>query len=146
MTYGIKADGLRDLLITTEETLVQFSRAKPVRQTFLLVRPWDWYLLGVPDFAEQPDFTDDTESMGDWIEPGSPIDDSDKLPGGSSVEEPGSRALRLMVRLGQPFNAILLAQQRVREYKRIASDHHIVAQVEDITSFDNIDVSTVEIL
>ncbi|KAG2346774.1 hypothetical protein BDR05DRAFT_987924 [Suillus weaverae] len=152
VTYGIKADGLHDLLIATEEPLVQFSRAKPIRQRFILVRPWDRYLLGIPDFAKRPDFADDTESIGDWTEPGSPVDDSqmddsDKLPGSSPVEEePGSRALRLMVRLGQPFDAFLLAQQRVGEYKRIASDHNIVAQVKDIASVDNMDVGTIEIL
>ncbi|KAG2072962.1 hypothetical protein BDR04DRAFT_1095806 [Suillus decipiens] len=51
-----------------------------------------------------------------------------------------------MVRLGQPFDAFLLAQQRIREYKRIASDYNIVAQVKDITSVDNMDIRTVEIL
>ncbi|KAG2351955.1 hypothetical protein BDR07DRAFT_1440454, partial [Suillus spraguei] len=139
--YRIKADGLHDLFITTAETIA-----------FLLVRPWDRYLLGVPDFAEQPDFTDDTESTGDWSEAGSPVDDSQPydlsgFPGGSPVEEePVSRALRFMVRLGQPFDAFLLAQQRVREYKRIASDYNIVAQVRDITSVDDMDIRTVEIL
>ncbi|KAG2365168.1 hypothetical protein BDR07DRAFT_1399605 [Suillus spraguei] len=141
VTYEIKAQGLDDLLITTNETIMQFSRARPIWQTFLLVRPWDRDLLGVPDF------TDDTESMGDWTESGSLIDDSemddsDKFASSS----PGSRALRLMVRLDQPFDAFLLAQQRVGEYKRIASDQNIVAQVKDITSVDNIDIGTVEIL
>ncbi|KAG2367065.1 hypothetical protein BDR07DRAFT_1394125 [Suillus spraguei] len=150
--YRIKADGLHDLFITTAETIVQYSRAKPIQQAFLLVRPWDRYLLGVPDFAEQPDFTDDTESTGDWSEAGSPVGDSQPydlsgFPGGSPVEEePISRALRFMVRLGQPFDAFLLAQQRVREYKRIASDYNIVAQVRDITSVDDMDIRTVEIL
>ncbi|KAG2353086.1 hypothetical protein BDR07DRAFT_1395414 [Suillus spraguei] len=51
-----------------------------------------------------------------------------------------------MVRLGQPFDAFLLTQQRVGEYKRIASDCNIVAQVKDITSVDNMDIRTVEIL
>ncbi|KAG1792994.1 uncharacterized protein HD556DRAFT_1444088 [Suillus plorans] len=60
--------------------------------------------------------------------------------------KPDSRALRLMVRLGQPFDAFLLAQQRVGEYKRIASDHNIIAQVKDIASVDSMDVGTVEIL
>jgi tetratricopeptide (TPR) repeat protein len=152
VTYEIKADGLHDLLIATEDTLVQFSRAKPIRQTFLLVRPWDRYLLGVPDFAEQPDFADHTESIGDSTEHRSPtddsqIDDSDKLPGGELVEEePSSRALRLMVHLGHPFDAFLLAQQRVGEYKRIASDHNIVVQIKDIASVDNMDIGTIEIL
>ncbi|KAG1843423.1 hypothetical protein C8R48DRAFT_678764 [Suillus tomentosus] len=141
ITYRIKADGLHDLLITTNDTLVQFSRTKPIRRAFLLVRPWDRYLLGVPDFA------DDTESMGGWTEAGSPMDDSDELPGSSPVEEqPDSQALRLMVRLGQPFNAFLLAQQRVGEYKRIALDFNINAQVKDIASIDNMDIGTVEIL
>ncbi|KAG1787973.1 uncharacterized protein HD556DRAFT_1448301 [Suillus plorans] len=147
ITYGIKAEGLHDLLVTTEEALVQFSRAKPIRRTFLLVRPWDRHLLGVPDFAEQSDFADDTESIGDWTEPGSPMDYSEELPGDSPVEEePGSPALQLMVRLGQPFDAFLLAQQRIGEYKRIASDYNIVAQVKDIASVDNMDVDTIEIL
>ncbi|KAG2072923.1 hypothetical protein BDR04DRAFT_1095691 [Suillus decipiens] len=70
------------------------------------------------------------------------MDDSDNFSGGS----PGSRALQLMVRLGQPFDAFLLAQQRVGEYKRIASDHNIVAQVKDIASVGNMDIGTVEIL
>ncbi|KAG2367967.1 hypothetical protein BDR07DRAFT_1478558 [Suillus spraguei] len=151
ITYGVKADGLHDLLITTDETLVQFSRGKPIRETFLLVRPWDRYLLEVPDFAERPDFADDTESLGDWSEPESSMDDSqmsddsDELPGGSP-EDLSLRTLRLMVRLGHPFDAFLLAQQRLGEYKRIASDYNIVAQVKDIASVDNMDVGYIEIL
>ncbi|KAG1794769.1 uncharacterized protein HD556DRAFT_1535973 [Suillus plorans] len=138
ITYEIKAERLHDLLVTTEEALL---RAKLTRRTFLLIRPWDRHLLGVPDFA------DDTESIGDFTEPGSPMDDSDESLGGSLVEEePRSRALRLMVRLGQPFDAFLLVQQRVGEYKRIASDYNIIAQVKDIASVDNMDVGTVEIL
>ncbi|KAG0708171.1 hypothetical protein DFH29DRAFT_1065883 [Suillus ampliporus] len=145
LTYGVKADGLHDLLITTEEKLIQFSRARPTRQTFFLVRPWDRRLL------EQPDFTDDVDSMEDWSEPGSPLDDS---PSGSPVEQEmgdsdsHTRALRLMVRLGQPFGAFLLAQQRSGEYKRIASDHDVIAQVKDVASIPNMmgRVKTLEIL
>ncbi|KAG2354570.1 hypothetical protein BDR07DRAFT_1429020 [Suillus spraguei] len=147
MMDRIKADGLHDLLVTTEETLVQFSRAKPILQTFLLVRPWDRDFLGVPDFSEQPVFTNDTESTGNWTESESLMYDSDKLHDGSPAKEQhGSRAFRLMVHLGQPFDAFLLAQQRVGEYKRIASDHIIVAQLKDISSVDDMDVGTVEIL
>ncbi|KAG1793123.1 uncharacterized protein HD556DRAFT_1375705 [Suillus plorans] len=62
-TYEVKADGLRDLLITTDETLIQFSRARPTRQTFFLVRPWDRRLLELPDFA------DEAESVGDLPSP-----------------------------------------------------------------------------
>ncbi|KAG2353162.1 hypothetical protein BDR07DRAFT_1434241 [Suillus spraguei] len=77
-TYHIKAEGLNDLLITTKEPLLHFSRSRLNRRTLLLVRPWDRYLLEVSDFAEQPDSTDDWES---------------------------TEALRLMVHLRQPFNA-----------------------------------------
>ncbi|KAG0699362.1 hypothetical protein DFH29DRAFT_1002055 [Suillus ampliporus] len=148
-TYGVKADGLCDLQITTEQTLIQFSRARPARQTFILVHPWDRRLLEQPVFVELPAFADDAESLGDWSEPESPLDDS---PGGSPVEQElgdsESRALRLVVRLGQPFSAFLLAQQPGGEYKRIASDHDIIAQVPDVASVHNIlgGVRTLEIL
>ncbi|KAG0705623.1 hypothetical protein DFH29DRAFT_1067387 [Suillus ampliporus] len=155
-THDVKADGLRDLLITTEDKLIQFSRSRPTRQSFLLVRPWDRCLLEQSDFAELPDsadrpeFADDTQSEGDWFEPGSLLPDS---PRGSPGEnepvdsESHTRALRLIVRLGQPFRAILLAQHRGGEYKRIASDRDIVAQVKDMTSVHNMmDLRTLEIL
>jgi hypothetical protein len=35
----------------------------------------------------------------------------------------------LLIRLGQPFGTFLLARQCVGEYRRIASDHDIIAQV-----------------
>jgi hypothetical protein len=69
-TYGVKATRLQDLLITSKQTLVQFSRAKPTRQTFLFVRPWDRRLLELSDFAEMVStFSDDTESFGDRSSP-----------------------------------------------------------------------------
>ncbi|KAG2339567.1 hypothetical protein BDR05DRAFT_916950 [Suillus weaverae] len=152
-TYGVKADGLQDLLVTTDETLIQFSRARPTQQIFFLVRPWDRRLLELPDFAEQLDFADEAESVGDWSEPESLLDDSDELPGGSFGEEElpvdsesHSRSLRLIVRLGQPFGALLLAQQRIGEYKRIASDHGIIAQVKDVALIDNMDIRILDIL
>ncbi|KAG2367067.1 hypothetical protein BDR07DRAFT_1394137, partial [Suillus spraguei] len=128
-TYYMKAEGLNDLLITTKEPLPLFSCARPSRRTLLLVRPWDRYLLEASDSAEQPDFTDDSESTEAlWIT--------------SDHKE----ALRLMVRLRQPFSAFLLARQRTGEYKRIVSDHDIVAHVKDISSVDNMHIGTVEIL
>jgi hypothetical protein len=70
-------------------------------------------------------------------------------PGGFKLldSESHSRALRFVVRLGQPFWALLLAQQRGGEYKRVASDHSIIAQVKDRVSVRNMmDVRTLEIL
>jgi hypothetical protein len=51
--------------------------------------------------------------------------------------ELSEQALQLLVRLGQPFGTFLLAQQRGGEYRRIASDHDIIAQVKDIASVHN---------
>ncbi|KAG1854596.1 hypothetical protein F4604DRAFT_1802052 [Suillus subluteus] len=124
-------------------------------QTFLLVRPWNRYLLELPDFAEPsgseelPDVADDMQSEEDyWSAPGSPLQDS--LGGFPEAEESvdselSGRALRLAARLEQPFSAFLLAQQRGGEYKRIASDHDIIAQVNDLSSIPDM-VRTLEIL
>ncbi|KAG2339395.1 hypothetical protein BDR05DRAFT_967930, partial [Suillus weaverae] len=146
-TYGVKADGLHDLLITTEGTLVQFWPVRPTEQTFLLVRPWDRSLLELPDFVEPSDVGNDTESEDDYGTP--PSSPSDNWSSGSLVKHEvvdlGSRALRLLVRLGQPFSAFLLAQQRSGEYKRIASDHDIIGQVNDVLSVGDL-IRTVEIL
>ncbi|KAG1739462.1 uncharacterized protein EDB91DRAFT_386645 [Suillus paluster] len=163
-TYEVKADGLEDLLITTEDKLIQFSPARPPRQTVLLIRPWNHHDFGLPDL------TDETQNMDDSSEPKPSSDNSfsrssgeysetvdsefssdDSLSGssgeyGSVDSESYSRALRLMVRLGQPFGALFLAQQRGGEYKRIASDRSIIARVRDMTSVDGMtDVRTLEI-
>jgi hypothetical protein len=91
----------------------------------------------------------DTESIEDWSPPVSPLHDSPVV----SLGEDGpfdsgsySRALQLIVRLGQPFSALLLAQQQGGEYKRIASDQNIIAQLKDMTVVRDMDVRTVEIL
>ncbi|KAG0702644.1 WD40-repeat-containing domain protein [Suillus ampliporus] len=125
-TYDVKANGLQDLLITTKDELVVFSPARPTRQTFFLIRPWNRRDIGLPDFADNVQDTRETAP-----------DDLDSQ----------SRALRLIVRLGQPFGALLLAQQRGWEYKRIASDKNIIAQVKDMAAVrDMMDVRTPEIL
>ncbi|KAG1887903.1 uncharacterized protein F5891DRAFT_1076881, partial [Suillus fuscotomentosus] len=145
-----KADGLQDLLITTDETLIQFSRTRPTQQAFFLVRPWDRRLLGLPDFSEQFTFADKGESVGYWSESQSGLDvRSSDSPGGGELSvdlEAHSRSLRLMVHLGQAFGALLVAQQRVGEYKRVASDQYIIAQVKDPASIDIMNIRTLDIL
>lgn len=138
-TYEVKANGLHDLLITTEETLMQSAR--PTLRPFLLVLPLNRYLLELPDFTEPP-ASDDTQSEDGYLfVPQSLLDDSPS-------DCPDSESpLRLLVRLAQPFSAFLLAQQHGGKYKRIASDHDIIAQVKDMASAgDMMDVRTVEIL
>jgi hypothetical protein len=143
-TFGVKANGLHDLLITTDDKLTQFSRMKPVRQSFLLVRPWDRFSLDLHDFED----LSETDSIEDSSPPVSPSSSIGSL---GQIELPDSesysRALELIVHLGQPFSAFLLAQQRGGAYKRIASDHNIIAQVKDMTAVDvMMDVRTLEIL
>ncbi|KAG1895225.1 uncharacterized protein F5891DRAFT_1059653 [Suillus fuscotomentosus] len=143
ISYGVKADGLCDLMITTEDRLTQFSRSRPTRQSFLLVRPWYRYLL------ELPDLPDEMQSVDKWCDSESQSSHSSHSSHGeqwSDRPESDSRALRLLFRLGQPFAAFLLAQQRGEEYKRIASDCDIIAQVKDVTSVHGMDVKTLEIL
>jgi hypothetical protein len=131
-TYNVKA-------VNTEDRLFQFSRARPIQQTLLLVRPWNHYDLGLLDFA-------DDKIVEAWSSPWSmPLSThlSPQELGGSPKPygpvdlESYSRALKLIVRLAQPFGALLLAQQRSGEYKRIASDHNIIAQVKDMTAVHN---------
>ncbi|KAG2338855.1 hypothetical protein BDR05DRAFT_968858 [Suillus weaverae] len=153
--YEVKADGLHDLLITTEDERIQFSSPRPTKRTFLLVRPWNRYILELPDFAEPsglaelPDDADDMQSEDGYLSaPESPLQDSpDGLPEAQkSVDsELRDRALKLTARLEQPFSAFLLAQQHGGEYKRIASDHVIIAQVKDLSSILDM-VKTLEIL
>ncbi|KAG1748470.1 uncharacterized protein EDB91DRAFT_1114195 [Suillus paluster] len=130
------------MLITTDDKLNQFSRARSIRQPFLLVRPWNRYDLELPDLA------DETQSVEDWS-PESPSDESlSGYPGDDELvdSEFHARALRLIARLRQPFGALLLAQQRGGEYKRIASDNHIIAQVMETASIqDMMDIRMLEI-
>jgi hypothetical protein len=142
-TYDVKADGLQDLVITTQDKLIQFSLARPTRQTFLLIRPWNRLDLGLPDFA------DDTQSVDESVLESPLADSFGDTPGENEPVDMNSqsRELRLIVRLGQPFGAIFLAQQRGGEYKRVVSDHNIIAQVKDMTSVDTMmGIRTLEIL
>ncbi|KAG2093341.1 uncharacterized protein F5147DRAFT_721169 [Suillus discolor] len=51
-----------------------------------------------------------------------------------------------MVHLGQAFSALLVVQQHVGEYKRVASDQYIIAQVKDLASIDITSIRTLDIL
>ncbi|KAG2085940.1 uncharacterized protein F5147DRAFT_729647 [Suillus discolor] len=51
-----------------------------------------------------------------------------------------------MVHLGQAFSALLVAQQHVGEYNRVASDHNIIAQVRDTASIDIMNIRILDIL
>ncbi|KAG2362239.1 hypothetical protein BDR07DRAFT_1357912 [Suillus spraguei] len=142
-TYQLKADGLHDLQITTADKFIQFSPARPppAWQTILLVRPWSRDLLELHEPA------DDTRSVDSWSVFESPLHSPPAAQNELVYSDSHSRALRLIVHLGQPFGAFLLARQRDGEFKRIASDRDIIAQVKNMTSVDNMmDIRTLEIL
>ncbi|KAG2145642.1 hypothetical protein BD769DRAFT_1771703 [Suillus cothurnatus] len=77
----------------------RLPQGRPARQSLLLVRPWDRHLLELPDYA------DDTENVDDFTVFESPGEQ------GLVDFESSERAMRLTVRLEQPFSAFLLAQQ-----------------------------------
>jgi len=133
----VKADGLHDLKIATQCKLPYWSRKTSTRQPLLLVRPWDRYLL------ELPDYIDATESVND-----NDFALSELCAGKAAVDsESSERAVRLIVHLGQRFSAFLLVQRSGRGYKRIASDRDIITQVKDIGSVNGMmDIRTLEIL
>ncbi|KAG1830460.1 hypothetical protein EV424DRAFT_294229 [Suillus variegatus] len=142
-TYELKSDGLRNLQITTEDKFTPFSLARPlpVWQTILLVRPWSRHLLGLHDNAA------DAHSVDNLFVSEFSLHDSLAAQTGHIYSDSDSRALRLIVNLGQPFSAFLLARQRDGEFKRIASDHDIIAQVKDMASINYLtDIRTLEVL
>ncbi|KIK37965.1 hypothetical protein CY34DRAFT_417437 [Suillus luteus UH-Slu-Lm8-n1] len=140
--YEVKANGVRDLLITTEDKLARFSRARSTLQTFLLVRPWHPELLELPDFKDNSHWSMSSWSVRESVSRDSRSVFSDET-GRTGLQ---SRVLRLIVRLGQPFRAFLLARQRDGEYKRIASDRDIIAQVKEVaSSVHKMHVRTLEI-
>ncbi|KAG2118688.1 uncharacterized protein F5147DRAFT_800738 [Suillus discolor] len=90
---------------------------------------------------------DDTQSVDNWSVPESPLCNSPVAQTGSIYSDLDSRALRLIVCLGQPFSAFLLARQRNGEFKRIASEHDIIARVKDMASISYLmDMRTLEVL
>ncbi|KAG2337875.1 hypothetical protein BDR05DRAFT_1004670 [Suillus weaverae] len=132
-TYDVKAAKLNDLVITTENKLSRFSPMKPLKtgQGLILARPWNRSLLGLSGAP------DDAQSLGSWSDHGSSLQDSiHNFSGAPEVvdKDPCLQALQLIVRLGQPFSAILLERQPNGEYKRTASDQNIVAKLIDPAS------------
>ncbi|KAH7905814.1 hypothetical protein BJ138DRAFT_1164011 [Hygrophoropsis aurantiaca] len=114
--YHATADGLEGVEINTADKLIPFSPARPTYQEFLLVRPCSRDLLAHigPPVHPPPEFDAFTE------------------------------ALLLVARLKQKFAALLLVRERGAEYRRVASDHDIIAQVRDINRLT--DIRTIEIL
>ncbi|KAG2130300.1 uncharacterized protein EDB93DRAFT_84338 [Suillus bovinus] len=141
-TYELESDGLQNLKVTTKDKFTLFSPARPPPewQTILLVRPWSRHLLGLHDTA------DDTQNVDSLFVPESPLYDSPGAQTGLNYSNSDMRALQLIVRLRQPFSAFLLARQRDGEFKRIASEHDIMAYPKDVSISYLMNIQTLEIL
>ncbi|KAG0705298.1 hypothetical protein DFH29DRAFT_1077702 [Suillus ampliporus] len=110
-TLYTQLDNLSASRFANQDKLIQFSPARPTSQTFLLIQRGQ--------FVRARD-----ESLSRYRDD-EPID-----------TESHSRELRLIVRLGQPFGGA----EWGGEYKRIASDHNIIAQVKDMASNGDISI------
>ncbi|KAH0831382.1 hypothetical protein J3R83DRAFT_14045 [Lanmaoa asiatica] len=113
----------------------------------VLVHPWSKCLLD-PALPSEDSIVDDDTAPLTPLDGGDGDGNFDALltdalspssshaissPHHSSQLDKSTRALRLLVRLRQPFGALLLAPLSHNEYKRVASDHPIVVQLlEDV--------------
>ncbi|KAF8124545.1 hypothetical protein EV363DRAFT_1177948 [Boletus edulis] len=118
--YRAKVSGIGDVEFQTADRL---PLAEPRKLIF--VHPWIRELRDPLDgFTWGSTVEDDVESDAEsefCSAPSSPL----SAPPTIAMDE-YTRALRLIVRLQQPFHALLLQQQPNGEFKRVAAEHEIV--------------------
>ncbi|KAF8121689.1 hypothetical protein EV363DRAFT_1184646 [Boletus edulis] len=111
--YRARVSGIGDVEFQTADRL---PLAEPRKLIF--VHPWirelrdplDGFTLGS---TVEDDEESDTESEAWYAPPAAAMDEY-------------TRALRLVVRLQQPFHALVLQQQPNGEFKRVAAEHEII--------------------
>jgi hypothetical protein len=100
--------------------------------TFVFVHPWLYDLYDPQDV-----FVSDDE----WA-PGSPLHT-----GISARVDTSTQALRLIARLGCPFNALLLERQSNGQYRRVAAEHEIIVPgVPPQTNFKDLRAKVLEVV
>ncbi|KIK18430.1 hypothetical protein PISMIDRAFT_684192 [Pisolithus microcarpus 441] len=119
--YRARVSGLKGVDITTTDDLMLDQQRR-----FVLVHPWIRYVRG------RRNGVNGEIHSGSDTDTDSGVDVSAGLhraasPRAVSAPLVGSyaRALEMIARLGQPFNALLLVQQPDGEYKRVAADNDI---------------------
>ncbi|KAN0084081.1 hypothetical protein V8E55_007585 [Tylopilus felleus] len=125
--YRAKVSGIGNVEFRTQDRL---SLTEP--RKFVFVHPWIRDLRDPLDGVtwdntmddDEQDEDDEYESARESEAGSSPPSPLHALPAASMDEY--TRAFRLIVRLQQPFHALLLQQQPNGEFKRIAADHEIV--------------------
>ncbi|KAF8119527.1 hypothetical protein EV363DRAFT_1079731, partial [Boletus edulis] len=114
--YRAKVSGIGDVTFQTSDTL---PLAEPRKLIF--VHPWIRELCDPLEGFPWGSTVDDDDGSDTDTEPTSPLP---VLP--TTAMDGYTRALRLIVRLQQPFHALLLEQQPNGEFKRVAAEHEIV--------------------
>ncbi|KAI6004545.1 hypothetical protein F5J12DRAFT_913670 [Pisolithus orientalis] len=133
--YRAQVSGLGEVEFTTADQLSLNGTQK-----FVFAHPWIDYIRGLNSGIT---WGDDSES--------DPDSDSDEVAPSPTVParqvDNYTRALEMVARLGQPFNAFLFVQQLNGTYKRVAAEREIVVSGPgtNITS-KNIRVKVLEIL
>lgn len=141
--YCARVSGLGNVEFTTADDLPLHEP-----QRFVFVHPWIRHIRGPSsgiaweDSSESDTDSDSGSSHSTGLGGVAPLHD-DPMPRVGSY----AQALQMIVRLGQPFNALLLVQQPNGEYKRVAAENEIVVSGlgTEITS-KSIRVKVLEIL
>lgn len=140
VTYRARVSALGDVEIKTKDWLPLTEPRK-----LLLVHPW------IRDILDQ---TYPLSAWGDDVDLGSDSEsdvDTDVSPPqtGAAPSAPldsHTRALGLLVRLRQPFSALLLERKGHQEFKRVAAEHEIIVQVHKVPTSKDIHTGVLEIL
>ncbi|KAI6042813.1 hypothetical protein EDC04DRAFT_2600688 [Pisolithus marmoratus] len=140
--YRARVSGLGNVEFATTDDLPLHEP-----QRFVFAHPWIPHIRGPSDgvaWVDNSEFDADTGSDSDSDEVASPS----PLHAVPALQVDNyTRALHMIARLGQPFNALLLVQQPNRQYRRIAVENEIIVSGlgTDITS-KNIRATVLEIL
>jgi len=125
--FGARVSGIGHVEFRTSDTL---SLAEPWKLVF--VHPWIRNLRGLLDEVGWGSTSDSGDELDSWS--GSEVEANSQsrsaftmlYAGPVSTMDDYTRALELVVRLQQPFHALLLQQQSHGEFKRVAAEHEIV--------------------
>ncbi|KAI9458227.1 hypothetical protein HD554DRAFT_2177419 [Boletus coccyginus] len=166
--YRAMTSALEDTDINTEG---RFSSKNPGSEDLVLVCPWIHELLDAtpllygrrhhpsgegespsdsdsePDSEHEHDATAHDSRCSSVASLSPPVSDP-LLPHNSCADQRDFtlKALRLVVRLGQPLGALLLQGQGRGQYRRVATDSDIIIRVRDGVSLDDMVLQTLDIL
>ncbi|KAI6040393.1 hypothetical protein EDC04DRAFT_1508155 [Pisolithus marmoratus] len=148
--YRAKVSGVGNVEFTTTDDLPLHEPRK-----FVFAHPWIAHIRGPSDgiaWRGYPGFDPDADSVSDPdSDSDSDSDETSPLAQLHAVPVPQvddyTRALQMIARLRQPFNALLLVEQPNRHYRRVAAEKEIViSELGTKITSRNIWVTVLEIL